>query len=102
MSRHDGRQNNELRSVAFKNGIVKNASSSVLSVCGNTEVICTVSVVPGVPGWMKAQGVPGGWLTAEYSMLPGSTHTRVRRENKTGPSGRSSEYSDSLAEACGL
>lgn len=91
MSRFDGRQNDELRKVEFKEGIVKNASSSVLSVCGNTEVICTVSVVPGVPGWMKAQNVPGGWLTAEYAMLPGSTHTRVRRENKSGPSGRSSE-----------
>lgn len=91
MSRFDGRQNDELRKVEFKEGIVKNASSSVLSVCGNTEVICTVSVEPGVPGWMKAQGVPGGWLTAEYAMLPGSTHSRVRRENKTGPSGRSSE-----------
>lgn len=91
MSRHDGRQNDELRQVDFKPGIVKNASASVLSVCGNTEVICTVSVVPGVPGWMKAQGVPGGWLTSEYAMLPGSTHTRVRRENNNGPSGRSSE-----------
>lgn len=91
MSRFDGRQNDELRKVEFKEGVVKNASSSVLSVCGNTEVICTVSVVPGVPGWMKAQDVPGGWLTAEYAMLPGSTHTRVRRENKSGPSGRSSE-----------
>ncbi|MCM8525932.1 MAG: ribonuclease PH [Lentisphaeraceae bacterium] len=91
MSRFDGRQNDELRNVEFKNGIVKNASASVLSVCGNTEVICTVSVVPGVPGWMKAQEVPGGWLTSEYAMLPGSTHTRVRRENKSGPSGRSSE-----------
>lgn len=91
MSRFDGRLNDELRKVEFKDGIVKNASSSVLSICGNTEVICTVSVEPGVPGWMKAQGVPGGWLTAEYAMLPGSTHSRVRRENKSGPSGRSSE-----------
>ena len=91
MSRFDGRQNEELRAVEFKEGIVKNATASVLSVCGNTEVICTASVVPGVPGWMKAQEVPGGWLTSEYAMLPGSTHTRVRRENKSGPSGRSSE-----------
>ena len=91
MSRSDGRQNNELRHIEFKKGFVKNATSSVLAVCGNTEVICAVSVVPGVPGWMKAQGVPGGWFTSEYSMLPGSTHTRNRRENKSGPGGRSSE-----------
>ena len=91
MSRYDGRQNNELRHVEFKKGFVKNSFGSVLSVCGNTEVICAVNVVPGVPGWMKAQGVEGGWLTSEYAMLPGSTHTRNRRENKSGPSGRSSE-----------
>jgi ribonuclease PH len=91
MSRFDGRVNDELRNVEFKTDFVKNACSSVLSVCGNTEVICAVSVVPTVPGWMKAQGVEGGWLTSEYAMLPGSTHTRNRRENKSGPSGRSSE-----------
>ena len=91
MSRFDGRVNNELRHVEFKEGFVKNACSSVLSVCGDTEVICAVSVVHSVPGWMKAQGVEGGWLTCEYSMLPGSTHIRNRRENKSGPGGRSSE-----------
>lgn len=91
MERHDGRRVDELRNVEFRQGICKNTAGSVLSVCGNTEVICAVSVVPGVPGWMKAQGVEGGWLTSEYSMLPGSTHTRNRRENKSGPSGRSSE-----------
>lgn len=91
MSRSDGRQANQLRVVEFKSNICKNTAGSVLSVCGNTEVICAVSVVPGVPGWMKSQGLEGGWLTSEYSMLPGSTHTRNRRENKSGPSGRSSE-----------
>ncbi|MCM8533518.1 MAG: ribonuclease PH [Lentisphaeraceae bacterium] len=91
MARTDGRENNELRKIEFKEGICKNATASVLSVCGNTEVICSVCVVPGVPGWMKAQGVEGGWLTSEYSMLPGSTHSRNRRENKSGPGGRSSE-----------
>ncbi|MCM8538404.1 MAG: ribonuclease PH [Lentisphaeraceae bacterium] len=91
MARSDGRKNNELRKVEFQEGICKNATASVLSVCGDTEVICSVCVVPGVPGWMKAQGVEGGWLTSEYSMLPGSTHSRNRRENKSGPGGRSSE-----------
>ena len=91
MQRIDGRAADELRNVEFRKDIIKNSTSSVLAVCGNTEVICAVSVVPGVPGWMKSQGVVGGWLTSEYSMLPGSTHTRNRRENKSGPGGRSSE-----------
>jgi ribonuclease PH len=91
MARVDGRESNELRNIAFTIGVVKNAAGSVLSICGNTEVICSVSVVPTVPSWMKAQGVEGGWLTAEYAMLPGATHRRNNRENKNGPSGRSSE-----------
>lgn len=91
MSRYDGRQDNQLRRVEFKSDIVKNAAASVLSTCGNTEVICAVSIIPGVPAWMKAQGIEGGWLTAEYAMLPAATHSRSRRENKTGPGGRSSE-----------
>ena len=89
--RTDGRAVNELRKISFQPGIVKNATGSVLAVCGNTEVICTATFTPGVPGWMKAQGVEGGWLTAEYAMLPASTGDRNRRENKSGPGGRSSE-----------
>jgi ribonuclease PH len=91
MSRVDGRQADELRKIEFKRDICRNTAGSVLSICGHTEVVCAVSVVPGVPSWMKTQGVDGGWLTSEYSMLPGATHSRNRRENKSGPSGRSSE-----------
>ena len=89
--RNDGRQLNSLREIRFETGFVKNSLGSVLSVCGNTEVICTVNISDSVPGWMKAQGVEGGWLTAEYAMLPGATLPRGRRENQKGPGGRSSE-----------
>lgn len=59
---------------------------------GNTRVICGVMIEDGVPGWMKQQGVSGGWLTAEYSMLPYSTQTRKPRDIAKGKlDGRSSE-----------
>lgn len=54
-------------------------------------MLCAASIAEDVPSWMKAQKVPGGWITGEYQMLPASTNTRSRRENKTGPSGRSQE-----------
>ncbi len=85
--RIDGRRVDELREIRFERGFVKNSLGSVLSVCGNTEVICTVNINKGIPAW-KAEG-SGGWLTAEYRMLPGATHTRNKREEKA--SGRSSE-----------
>jgi ribonuclease PH len=89
--RNDGRVLSQLREIRFEKDFVKNSLGSVLSVCGNTEVICTVNITDTVPGWMKAQGVEGGWLTAEYAMLPGATLPRGRRENQKGPGGRSSE-----------
>ena len=85
--RVDGRQNDQLREIRFELGFVKNSLGSALSVCGQTEVICTVNIKEGIPGW-KTQGT-GGWLTAEYRMLPGATHTRSKREGNIG--GRSSE-----------
>ena len=83
--------NNELRKVNIIPRFQKNPAGSVLIECGNTRVICAASVIEDVPGWMKAQKVNGGWVTAEYQMLPSSTGTRSRRENKSGPSGRSQE-----------
>ena len=59
---------------------------------GNTKVLCNATVENEAPRWMKAQDKPGGWITAEYSMLPRSTHTRNRRETK-GPRGRTQEIS---------
>ena len=85
--RVDGRRPDQLREISFKRGFVKNSLGSVLSVCGNTEVICTVNIKKGLPAWKESGS--GGWLTAEYRMLPGSTHTRNKREDKAG--GRSSE-----------
>ena len=59
---------------------------------GGTKVICAVTVEPGVPGWMRAQGVPGGWVTSEYGLLPASTNARNQREATKGKqSGRTME-----------
>lgn len=78
--RHDGRTVNDLRKVKIKKGIAPAATGSVLISMGNTQVICAVNIEDKVPGWMRAQGVEGGWLTAEYSMMPCSTSPRNRRE----------------------
>jgi len=89
--RFDGRIADELRPVKITPGFLTNPAGSALIECGGTRIICAASIAPGVPSWMKAQEVPGGWITAEYQMLPASTNTRARRENKSGPGGRSSE-----------
>ena len=69
-ARRDGRADNELRPVKFNLGIAPYADGSVLISVGNTQVICAVTIEPSVPRWMKEQGIAGGWITAEYSMLP--------------------------------
>lgn len=76
--RPDGRQRNELRSVRFERGFTQNTPGSVLAHCGNTKVLCTVSVQPKVPKFLEGSGQ--GWLTAEYRMLPGATPQRHDRE----------------------
>ena len=92
MSRLDGRRNNELRPLAFVPDYQLHPLGSVLAVCGRTRVVCAVSVENAVPSWMKAQGVSGGWITAEYQMLPSATNTRSTREVTKGKlSGRSAE-----------
>ena len=92
MSRLDGRQNNELRPLAFVPDYQLHPLGSVLAVCGRTRVVCAVSVENAVPSWMKAQDVSGGWITAEYQMLPSATNTRSTREVTNGKlSGRSAE-----------
>ena len=91
-TRADGRQANQLRPVTFQNNIAPHATGSTLIAWGNTRVICGVMVEDMVPRWMKEQSVPGGWLTAEYSMLPYSTLQRkVRDINKGKIDGRSQE-----------
>src|SRR3989449_1862196 len=92
MDRIDGRAGDELRSVAFDLGIAPYADGSVLVTMGNTRVICGVTIEENVPRWMKEQGATGGWLTAEYSMLPYSTQTRKPRDITKGRiDGRSME-----------
>jgi ribonuclease PH len=92
MDRIDGRSGDELRPVAFELNIAPHASGSVLVTMGNTRVICGVTIEENVPRWMKDQGVTGGWLTAEYSMLPYSTQPRKPREVAKGRiDGRSME-----------
>jgi ribonuclease PH len=76
--RPDGRQSNELRPVKFERGFTQNTPGSVLAHCGNTKVLCTVSVQPKVPRFLEGSGQ--GWLTAEYRMLPGATPQRCDRE----------------------
>ncbi len=79
-----------LRSIEIIRGFTKHAEGSVLISCGDTKVICTASVSEGVPSFKKDSGE--GWLTAEYGMLPRSTHSRMNREAAKGKqSGRTVE-----------
>ena len=84
-SRPSGRAPDELRPVRFTRGFTKHSAGSVLVEFGDTRVICTASVEDSVPGFLRGAGV--GWVTAEYGMLPGSTHTRVDREAARGKQG---------------
>lgn len=76
--RPDGRQPYQLRPISFDAGFTRFAPGSVLTKCGDTQVLCTVSVAEGVPKFLKGTGK--GWLTAEYRMLPGATQQRQERE----------------------
>jgi ribonuclease PH len=90
--RADGRQPDQLRNIAFEAGIAPYATGSVLASFGLTRVICAATIEPKVPTWMRQQGVKGGWLTAEYSMLPYSTLERKQRDLAKGrPEGRTVE-----------
>ncbi len=88
--RNDGREPDQLRPVVFRRDYTEFAAGSVLVEMGRTRVLCTASVEDRVPGWMRGRG--RGWVTAEYSMLPGSTAERVEREAARGrQSGRTQE-----------
>jgi len=90
--RADGRASTQLRPLRFQNHIAPHAAGSTLIEWGNTRVICGVTVEETVPRWMKEQNVKGGWLTAEYSMLPYSTLERKPRDIAKGKlDGRASE-----------
>jgi len=88
LARHDGRRFNELRPLEITRGYTQNAAGSVLIRAGQTVVLCTACWETGVPAWKKGKG--GGWVTAEYDMLPGATGER-RRRNRTSIDGRTQE-----------
>jgi ribonuclease PH len=92
MIRSDGRALEQIRPISFELNIAPHASGSVLVSMGNTRVICGIMIEEAVPRWMKEQNITGGWLTAEYSMLPYSTQTRKPRDIARGRlDGRSTE-----------
>ena len=92
MTRHDSRTPSQLRPVTFTPGFAPNATGSVLVSTGETRVICSAMIEEAVPRWMKEQQVPGGWVTAEYSMLPYSTLQRKQRDSSRGKvDGRATE-----------
>lgn len=82
--RSDGRKIDQLRPISFESNIAPHATGSVLVSFGATRVICAATIEANVPTWMKQQRVPGGWLTAEYSMLPYSTLDRKQRDIAKG------------------
>ena len=84
MKRVDGRRPNQLRPVKIHPNYVKQPAGSALIEMGHTQVLCAASVEDGVPRWMREQGVKGGWITAEYSMLPYATAPRKPREVTRG------------------
>jgi ribonuclease PH len=90
--RADGRRADQVRRVRFHNGFAPYADGSTLIEWGRTRVICAVMAEEAVPKWMKDQNVSGGWITAEYSMLPYSTRERKQRDIAKGKlDGRSQE-----------
>jgi len=90
MQRKDGRANDALRPVRLTRGYLKHAHGSCLFELGDTKVLCAATMSDQVAGWRRGSGL--GWVTAEYSLLPASTHTRTRREVTQGaPGGRTHE-----------
>lgn len=88
--RPSGRQPHEIRAVSLERGVTKHAEGSCLVKFGDTHVLCTASLEERLPPWLKGKG--HGWVTAEYGMLPRSTHERMRREASQGKqSGRTQE-----------
>jgi ribonuclease PH len=92
MTRHDGREANQLREVTIERGWSDQAEGSALISFGRTKVLCTASFTNGVPRWLAGKGK--GWVTAEYAMLPRSTNDRMDRESVKGKiGGRTHEIS---------
>jgi len=96
--RPSNRQNNELRDIKLTRNYTKHAEGSVLVEFGSTKVLCNATLTSGVPGFLKDSGK--GWITAEYGMLPRSTHSRMPREAARGKqSGRTQEIQRLIARS---
>jgi ribonuclease PH len=105
MTRPDGRTTDQLRPISFERDFTEMADGSVLVTFGKTRVLCTASIDEDVPRWMRGSGK--GWVTAEYSMLPGASPERIDREAARGKqSGRTVEIQRligrSLRAACDM
>ena len=98
MIRKDGRSSQQMRPMRIIPNFVKHPSGSVLVEFGDTRVLCCVTIEDGVPNFLRNAQPPQGWLTAEYSMLPGSTNTRSRRERQN-ISGRTQEIQRLIGRA---
>lgn len=94
--RIDQRKNSELRPLSIETGVNRYAEGSALIKLGNTHVLCTASLETNIPKWLQGQNK--GWVTAEYGMLPRSTHERMNRE-KAANSGRTQEISRLVARS---
>ncbi len=96
--RHSGRSNTDLRTIVINKNYTKYAEGSILIEYGDTKIICNASVVAGVPKFLK--GKNQGWVTAEYGMLPRSTHDRMQRDSVRGiVSGRAMEIQRLIARS---
>ncbi|MXS81948.1 ribonuclease PH [Nitrosomonas oligotropha] len=98
MTRSHQRTAGQIRPIRITRHYIKHADGSVLIECGDTKVICTASISEQIPPFLKGQGQ--GWLTAEYGMLPGSTHSRMQREAAKGKqTGRTMEIQRLIGRA---
>ena len=96
MARVDGRNNDQLRNIKITEDFVSTAEASYLIEVGKTRILCCASLEEEIPRWLK--GKNKGWVTAEYSLLPRSTGSRVKRE-RTGASGRTQEIQRLIGRA---
>jgi ribonuclease PH len=96
--RKDGRAAGELRPVRIERGYLRHAEGSALIELGETKVICSATLEPGVPRWMMGGGK--GWITAEYGMLPRSSKQRIQREADRGRTGRTHEIQRLIGRSC--